>query len=154
MLLCRPRAQNATQEHWWNFKKEELKKQESQVSSCLVWERGAVPAHSALILSSHCTATDTGTVTSGHSKCGSPRVKNLFLGICNGTYSGSCRGTIRSVLSEPVSNIGFRKCSVPFYNKHIASPTMTIASVCFLQLTVLTCKNRLYYFFHPNFTLS
>lgn len=29
---------------------------------------------------------------------------------------------------------------------------MIIASVLFLQLMVLTWKNRLYYFFHPNFT--
>lgn len=34
-----------------NFKKQEPKKQEPQVSSCLVWERGAVPAHT---LALHC----------------------------------------------------------------------------------------------------
>ena len=90
-------------EHLGNFKKQEPKKQESEVRSLQVWERGAVPAHSASILPSVRSHRPWDSLFCPQQTQFAPGVKNLFLRVCSGAYAGSHGGTIRSVRSEPVS---------------------------------------------------
>lgn len=97
------------------------------MSSIQVWECGAVLAHSALILSSQCTATDPETafplsvINTVHPKCEKSLSEDLQWCLLWVLQSHHQVCSLWACFYH-----GLRKWGVPFYNHHIASSTMSI----------------------------